>query len=761
MSAAQPLPVHLQEAQRLLHMGMHLVRLEPFSKQPVGEGWNAPENRAMTIDHNATGYGLPLALNNLCSIDPDHVEFARKGLKALGWDLDELMASGVRTRSTRPNSGGRSTFMTDDRLHWLRFVVATEAGNVTALELRADSANLQDCIPGVRYYDKERNKCTQEYVNGLRLDDAPDLPEEFADWWARMSVDHGYFIEQSAIFQTACGGVKIMQPLPTRVGDRITLPYPSPLRMPFNRAVTVEQVLDRNGYAYARSQHRYSPPSATGKPGVRLIPDKDGLWASNHASDALFGIFDAWVAFVVLEHDYDQKNAEMAARAMGLKEGGSVDLSQFEFKPPAESAANEADAAHPEQAKGVSSIHNPAAAHPLTKFVPFTSDPKPPRMIIPGLMGYGIVSIAGQAGVGKTTAILPLAMIAAGLIGGQLAPRVWRHVVYVTEDVEQAQRIVAGAAGALGIDSKDLGERLHLVEAQRMHPAAVVQVGKSYAKDLTRHVDCTAGMVEVAPLVVFDTKSAVFDIPDENDASLTSEMIAAVKQNFAGLPAWIVGHLAKANFGRAEVGQLSARGSSALEADSNQTAFIVDDNGRRMLVLGKRRFESKWTEVELKSDSREVVGFDEFGDAQTFALRWSIPVPPAMGREEARQAAETARAQAEDTELRTAILNAVETAWLDGKPLNRTAARQNCGKKESKATGVIEVLLSEGWLYEVEVPPRLRRNNRRSHFLVRLTDAERRAFVSDGAIPREKSEVPAAWQKEQIPFVPDTNGEES
>jgi hypothetical protein len=102
---ADPLP-DLHEAKRLLDAGMRLVVLKPYQKRPGGgDGWNKPENFAQFIDPHATGYGLPLQANKLCSIDPDNWPLACTGMAALGFDLEALMDAGVRTRSTRPGSG--------------------------------------------------------------------------------------------------------------------------------------------------------------------------------------------------------------------------------------------------------------------------------------------------------------------------------------------------------------------------------------------------------------------------------------------------------------------------------------------------------------------------------------------------------------------------------------------------------------------------------------------------------------------------------
>ena len=62
----------LSEARRLVSAGMKLVRLHDNTKQPIGEESN--KHAVKAIDPKATGYGLPLVVNNLCSIDPDHLE---------------------------------------------------------------------------------------------------------------------------------------------------------------------------------------------------------------------------------------------------------------------------------------------------------------------------------------------------------------------------------------------------------------------------------------------------------------------------------------------------------------------------------------------------------------------------------------------------------------------------------------------------------------------------------------------------------------
>lgn len=307
----RPFAPDLSEARRLLGAGMTLVELVPWTKQPIGEDWN--HRPAQSINPEATGYGLILASNKLCSLDPDNVAKARGGMKALGFDLDKLMDAGVRTRSTRKGSGGRSTFAWEGDLSWLTF---RSKATGTVIEFRAESPNLQDCIPGVVYMDKGGDYCRQEYANGKRLDEAPPLPDELFRWWERCSQDVEFLRDQERRFFAAIGTDPLLS---ISTGKGGSLAYAAPrYRTAYNAANSVEDVLERHAYTWHRDLERWAPPTATGAPGVRPIPGRDGLWRSDHASDPLHGTFDAWTAHVVLDHAGDLEAAKRAAKAEGL-----------------------------------------------------------------------------------------------------------------------------------------------------------------------------------------------------------------------------------------------------------------------------------------------------------------------------------------------------------------------------------------------------------------------------------------------------------
>ena len=388
------------------------------------------------------------------------------------------------------------------------------------------------------------------------------------------------------------------------------------------------------------------------------------------------------------------------------------------------------------------------APHPLTRFIQIGDTPMAPSWIVPGVIARGVVTFAGSPGIGKTSVILPLALIVAGLHAPDdpLAPRHWRHIVLITEDYEQAHRILMGVVlgAGIGITMEMVRERVHIVPAKRMPAAYVVQAGGEYARQFTRIADG----IKVPPLVIFDTLPAIFDIEGENDNSEASKLIACLKQDFAELPAWVVGHVAKDKVGRADVESMSLRGGSAYEGDAHQTVvFFKEQDGTRYLALKKCRFEPRWQELRIDSAAIETEASNEYGETECVTLRWGTPRPPELTRAQLREEARRDDERARETELRGKVLDAVDSAWKNGQPYNKTQLRGALGGRAVDVGHVIGKLLAEGWLYDVSIPAALRANNNAKSFLIRLSDDERRALLADGALPAAKAEVPPLLRK--------------
>jgi hypothetical protein len=260
-------------------------------------------------------------------------------------------------------------------------------------------------------------------------------------------------------------------------------------------------------------------------------------------------------------------------------------------------------------------------------------------------------------------------------------------------------------------------------------------------------------------LVVFDTKAAIFALENENDNAEASRMVAAIKQKFADLPVWLAGHVAKQNIGRSNLNELSTRGASAIEADANQTMFLVQEKDKRFIVLGKTRFEPRWRELEVNSYTAPVMAKNEFGKDEELLLRWGIAAPAIQSRKEAAERAEAEQRLEDEAGLRHDILHAVRVAWVTGNPLNRQGVKAKIKRKRETVISMIENLLSERWLHEVPVIAKQRANNSKSAYLVRLTTEEHDAVMSGADLPAAYLVTPPSWLKPAIPVVPEPEGE--
>lgn len=537
------------------------------------------------------------------------------------------------------------------------------------------------------------------------------------------------------------------------------------------QAYRLAELLEGGGYKRKASGLYLSPYSGSGVAGVKLLEREgkqvvyshhgpaDPLSASNHEGHALD------VADVLCALSYGGDFARMiqaeAERldADGQKQRQREHMQELERQRKAEAlnappVAGSAPA--PEAPAG-----EPAESHPLTRFVDIGQQPEPPAWILPGFIAEGVVMIAGGHGAGKTTTLLPLALAAAGVHPPQyeLAPEHWRHVVYITEDVAQAGRIIAGYGehldwpGGRGIPDR-IKERLHVVEARRAGAGYVALAGAYYREHFTRTVITTGTdgrqyTAELLPLVAIDTLAATIHLENENDNSEASAAIAALKQQFAGLPVWIIGHTAKANLGRSDA--ITARGASAFEADANQVLYLVDEDKKgRWLMRGKTRFEAKWPELEIHSDSRTVTAINRFGGEEPLKLLWAVAVPPEQGRAQRIEQAKAEGAERDREALRARILQAVTEAHADGQRFNKTALRTHIGGNRAEIGGAIDALLAEGWLYEVEIPKAERLRNKPS-FLIALDESERQAFTASGAPPKSKLVIPPDWKKQPQP----------
>lgn len=583
------------EAERLINQGFHLIRLHDLSKQPVGENWNSEQNRVTSIDPSATGYGLHLRSNGICSLDPDNELLAHIGFNALcdhyglNTTLEDLLALGVRTSSTRPGSGGRSAFKSHPDLEWVKFSSKLTS---TILELRANSENLQDCIAGTRYADKKTGEIyEQQYAGSKRLEEASELPDEMLEFWLKISTDpiekrkaQNIFYEAvSEHLGTTLDGLGGHQDISG--GGKLYFSEPGVTRE-FNENHNVEDYLSRHGYDFDGT--RYSAPMATGAPGIRLIPGKDDLWQSDHASDPLFGTFDAWTCFVMLDHNGNKDGALKAYQAE--KDKQTVEL--------------------------FTSLDDGLIEHEVSDY------PRATKFVIEGLIAEGISVLASYPGGGKTSAMIALASHVTraykpNISHPELDVLKPRHVIYFTEHPEQVEMIISAMISEDYVNSKLIRERLHIVPAKRVAPTGLAELAeKVVLGSYLNPVERNGISIKATPWVVFDTTSAMIELDDENSNAQWSKAISALKHAYKGIPLTLVAHTSKSGKDATDASNLTTRGGSALEGDANQIMFLTVEDNRRYIDIEKpkHRFTPKASSIGVEGVQVGVKSLNEFNE---------------------------------------------------------------------------------------------------------------------------------------------------
>jgi hypothetical protein len=587
------------EAEKLQKAGYKLVELKEYSKQPKGLHWNRSLAEETDIHPWATGYGLHLASSGLCSIDPDYFELAKAGFEAisnefnLGLTLEELLNLGVRTSSTRPNSGGRSTFVSHPELSWIKFSCSLYG---TMLELRANSNNLQDCIPGTEYKDQKTGELYhQQYSGNKTLTEVSTLPPCFLEFWKSISTEpdtrraaqqafNKGVAKSLGISEESLGGH-----LDASAGGKLAF-YSKAFTQEFNRSHSVKDFLDAHGY-HAHGE-RYSAPKASGSPGIRLITDTDDLWHSDHASDPLFGTFDAWTCYVVLEHN---SNMQAAEEAYSERQARELIEDLEELTAAASSFLDE----------------------------PY---PKATKYVLDGILSEGISVLASYPGGGKTTAMVSMvACVTEALVKDPFKTHPEtikpRKVIYFSEHPEQVELIIQAMIKQNMIEVQKLKDRLVIAPAKRIKPEKISQLAEHYIdQKYLNTVTRNNVTVEATPWLIFDTTSAVIDLEDENSNSEWGKAISALKNSFVmdrQIPITLVAHTAKNGKDSSDASKLTTRGGSALEGDATQIMFLVKDkHNNRYINIGdsKHRFTPTAHALEIDSSVVEIKAINEFDE---------------------------------------------------------------------------------------------------------------------------------------------------
>jgi len=256
---------------------------------------------------------------------------------------------------------------------------------------------------------------------------------------------------------------------------------------------------------------------------------------------------------------------------------------------------------------------------------------KPIRYMVKGFWAHSFMVLAGQPGIGKTTAVISLCMVMAGLQAKDCALTATkkRKTIIVTEDSDQVERTLTGYSRHYGISASELANWFVIIDAKRSQVKDLLML----AHNVIHHT-----IDNVRPLLVLDTANATMDIDNENDNSEVGSFIAALKQTIyiqLDTPVCIITHTNK-TISKAD-SDATARGASAFTGDATLTGVLFEDETKtRYMRLVKTRYQPNFREIKFNSDIFADTVLDEDGDIQEQMV---LLVVPAMSSEEDRRQA--------------------------------------------------------------------------------------------------------------------------
>jgi hypothetical protein len=257
---------------------------------------------------------------------------------------------------------------------------------------------------------------------------------------------------------------------------------------------------------------------------------------------------------------------------------------------------------------------------------------KPIRYMVKGFWAHSFMVLAGQPGIGKTTAVISLCMVMAGLQAKDCALTATkkRKTIIVTEDSDQVERTLTGYARHYGISADSLSQWFVIIDAKRSNVKDLLML----AHNVIHHT-----IDNVRPLLVLDTANATMDIDNENDNSEVGAYIAALKQTIyiqLDTPVCIITHTNK-TISKSD-SDATARGASAFTGDATLTGILFEDETKtRYMRLVKTRYQPNFREIKFNSDVFADTVLDEDGDIQEQMVL--LVVPQVSSEEDRRQAA--------------------------------------------------------------------------------------------------------------------------
>lgn len=347
-----------------------------------------------------------------------------------------------------------------------------------------------------------------------------------------------------------------------------------------------------------------------------------------------------------------------------------------------------------------------------------------PEWVIDGIIPSGVGSLSGFAGVGKTTAIIPLACAAGGLIShlDNIKVSVRRKVVIFTEQPSQIERLLYGIHKHMILKDRgakpewdEISEWIVLINSKR---ESITELQASLSEACVDYKYDHPKMGKVSPLIILDTAAANLKVEQENDNGEISNNMSMIKElaekhnaNF-----WIINHLAKdaKNQSIDQIMNMTARGGSAWGSDANWTALIGkanpdDIDSATILKIDKERIGTlRGSEIVFSAAFQSEFMVDKLGEA----VEVSYPVVGMHKSETATRKKEAYKKQL--SEYHEAIFKAVkETIYPSGVDIHKIV-----GGKKTEFDKVIRELIGCNSLQYAPLPPDMRKGAKKEYLLV-------------------------------------------
>jgi len=245
----------------------------------------------------------------------------------------------------------------------------------------------------------------------------------------------------------------------------------------------------------------------------------------------------------------------------------------------------------------------------------------PVEYLIDGFLAHSFSVTAGQPGVGKTTALISICLIAAGftLSDSPLKTESRRKILYVTEDANQVRQSLYAYIKYWNLNADEVANWFIVIESKRSKVPEILLL----AENVIRHTTTER------PFLIIDTSNATLEIDNENDNSEVGSYMAAIKQTIytqLETPIKIITHTAKT--AQTNDDSALARGASAFTGDATLTAILfMDDDKNRFMRLIKTRYEPIHREISFQTHIHNEVVLTRHGNMQDVQCITVIPYP--------------------------------------------------------------------------------------------------------------------------------------